>query len=92
MPNNVWRERLDRRTHDSLTKILLKVMPQKDAYENAQNPLLAQAWVAIAEIARQQEELLLRLGRIESALRERGFAPAQQRRIPSAVIEHLDEY
>ncbi len=63
-----WINNLDEPTRQDLRELVLSTVQHKNNYENAEDPALAQCWLAMVEILRRIRILESRLSRIEERL------------------------
>lgn len=62
-----WRDDLDQELVRKLEKLLKRTKSYEKAYKSADNPAMAQLWVAAAEMFYQMDRMNARLRRIEQA-------------------------
>lgn len=60
-----WRDDLDQELVRKLEKLLKRTKTYESAYKSADNPALAQLWVAVAEMYYQNERMNARLRKME---------------------------
>ena len=65
-----WREKVDPKLRPHLETQIAETGREKDAYMNAEDPANAQLWIAVANLARQCFELNVKIGNIDTALRD----------------------
>ncbi|MDO8556645.1 MAG: hypothetical protein Q7R96_05735 [Nanoarchaeota archaeon] len=65
-----WREKVHPKLKQHLESQIVETAQHKEAYMHAEDPSIAQLWVAIANITRQCYELNVKLANIDNALRE----------------------
>ena len=64
MPKD-WRDRLDAQAKHDLKDITKKTVTYKQAYKEAENPAIAQIWIALVEMSRSMKNLEKRIETIE---------------------------
>ncbi|MDO8628697.1 MAG: hypothetical protein Q7R56_03000 [Nanoarchaeota archaeon] len=65
-----WREKVHEKVKQHLETQISQTVQHKDAYERAEDPALAQLWVAVANLSRQMYELNVKIAMFDEALRE----------------------
>lgn len=65
-----WRDELDPELVRKLEKLLKRTNSYEDAYRQADNPAMAQLWVAMADLFAQMERINGRLRKLEDRQRE----------------------
>ncbi|HLD12362.1 MAG TPA: hypothetical protein VJB87_02085 [Candidatus Nanoarchaeia archaeon] len=65
-----WREKVPEKIKQHLETQIAQSAEHKEAYLHADDPALAQLWVAVANLSRQVYELNVRIGMFDEALRE----------------------
>lgn len=65
-----WRKKVDPQISPHLEFHIEESAKQKEALSKAQNPANAQLWIALANLAKQANELTLKLNYLEKAVRE----------------------
>ncbi len=68
--NRDWRDDLDPDLVRKLEKLLKRTKTYEDAYKSADNPAMAQLWVAMSEMFYQMERMNARLRNIEQAQKQ----------------------
>ncbi|MEA2004601.1 MAG: hypothetical protein U9O53_06660 [archaeon] len=64
MPKN-WRDRLDAQAKHDLQNMTKKTVTYKQSYRQAENPAIAQLWIALVEILRSMKNLEKRMESME---------------------------
>lgn len=65
-----WRKKVDPLIASHLEYQIQESAKQKEALEEAQNPANAQLWIALATLAKQANELTLKMHYLEKAVQE----------------------
>lgn len=65
-----WRKKVDPQIAPHLEYHIEESAKQKEALEQSQNPANAQLWIALANLAKQANELTLKLNYLEKAVQE----------------------
>jgi len=65
-----WRKKVDPQIAPHLEYHIEESAKQKEALNKAQNPANAQLWIALANLAKQANELTLKLNYLERAVQE----------------------
>lgn len=65
-----WRDDLDQELVRKLEKLLKRTKTYEDAYRQADNPAMAQMWVAVAEMFYQMERMNARMRSLEKKQEE----------------------
>lgn len=65
-----WRDDLDRELVRKLEKLLKRTKTYEKAYKGADNPAMAQIWVAVAEMFYQMERMNARIRKLEQVQKQ----------------------
>ena len=65
-----WRKKVDSQIAPHLEHHIEESSKQKEALEEAQNPANAQLWIALANLAKQANELTLKMHYLEKAVQD----------------------
>jgi len=73
------------RSKEKLNELIRAAAKHREAYSKAENIKIAQLWCALLELRKQQEEIELRLARLEDIFRAAGERMRETRQIRESL-------
>ena len=83
-----WKTLLGKEDEEKLNELIKSAAKHREAYSKAENIKMAQLWCALLEMRKQQEELELRLARLEDVFRAAG----ERMRETQKIRESLEKF
>ncbi len=80
-----WKTLLGKEDEERLNELIKSAAKHREAYSKAENIKIAQLWCALLEMRKQQEELELRLARLEDIFRAAGQRMQQAREVRESL-------
>lgn len=89
---NDWRDELDVELVRKLEKLLKRTQSYEDAYQQADNPAMAQIWVVVADMYTQIEKMNGRIRKLE-AQQKQLMEGEEDKKLPDRELrDSLDTY